>query len=129
MFCAILYGEIRTLSACIPSIKRLLSAEIIAEKNDVISKFQEKAQELSENYDMVPEKNKAKYIAGSIVSGIGKVGASMIPAALIAAFGFGVGAWGLGLGAVMAASLLAGTALWWLGDKIKDSTYSSNGLD
>jgi hypothetical protein len=89
----------------------------------------EKAQELSENYNMVPDKNKVKYIAGSIISGVGKVGASMIPAALIAAYGFGIGAWGLGLGAVMIASLLAGTALWWLGDKIKDLTYSRNGLD
>jgi hypothetical protein len=57
-------------------------------------------------------------ITGKIISGVGKVGASMIPAALVAA-SLGVGGWGLGLGAVMAASLIAGAALWWLGDKIQ----------
>jgi hypothetical protein len=36
----------------IPSIKRLLSAEIISEKNDVIRKFQEKAQELSSTFSL-----------------------------------------------------------------------------
>lgn len=36
----------------IPSVKRLLSAEIIAEKNDVISKFQEKVKELSSQFTL-----------------------------------------------------------------------------
>jgi len=76
---------------------------------------------LSEDYDYA--KNKTKYIAGSIISGIGKVGTSMIPAALVAAGVFEVGPWGLGLQAVMVASLIAGTALWWLGDKIKEDSY------
>lgn len=63
--------------------------------------------------------NKTVHNAGKIISAVGKVGASMVPAALVAAK-LGVGAWGLGLGAVMAASLLAGAALWWIGDKIKE---------
>jgi len=42
----------------------------------------------------------------------------MVPAALVTA-SLGVGTWGLGLGAVMIASLIAGAALWWLGDKIQ----------
>jgi len=57
-------------------------------------------------------------ITGKIISGVGKVGASMVPAALVTA-SLGVGTWGLGLGAVMIASLIAGAALWWLGDKIQ----------
>ncbi len=64
------------------------------------------------------DKSKTAEIAGKIISGIGKVGASMVPAALVAG-ALGVGAWGLGIGAVMAGSLLAGSMLWWLGDKIQ----------
>ena len=63
--------------------------------------------------------NKTVHNAGKIISAVGKVGASMVPAALVAAK-LGIGAWGLGLGAVMLSSLLAGAALWWIGDKLKE---------
>ena len=74
-----------------------------------------KAEEISEN---IENTSGATQLAGKIISGVGKVGASMVPAAL-AASTLGIGAWGLGIGAVMIASLLAGAALWWLGDKIQ----------
>ena len=74
-----------------------------------------KAEEISEN---IENTSGATQLAGKIISGVGKVGASMIPAILVAAE-FGIGAWGGGLQVVGVASLLAGAALWWLGDKIQ----------